>query len=242
MKRTNADSLRRLVLCCIGSLGLLATSGAGADPSTAGRSYNAEFLGPVLDDSLIQHGKETYVVAGCAYCHGVNLQPLGEAADLMRSPMVGADDNGNVIGPVVRAGFPQTLSLSPMPQYSDLSEQQIIAIARWIHYARQQGRYKELVAAPDRRGDAAAGRDYFARACSACHSTERDLARIGRTYDRQKLRAQILAPDALNQQTSFKVDRRGDAKSLGRQRHGALLENYSKEDVSNLVSYLQSAR
>ena len=40
---------------------------------------------------------------------------------------------------LVRAGIPQTPALSPMPQFSDLSEQQIGDLARWIHHARAEG-------------------------------------------------------------------------------------------------------
>jgi mono/diheme cytochrome c family protein len=242
MKSSKINFPRRLFGGCVATLGMLAMAATGAQQTAPEKSYDVEFLGLVIDDALIQHGKETYVLAGCAYCHGVDLQPLGEAADLMHSPMVGADDNGNVIGPVVRAGFPQTLSLSPMPQYSDLSEQQIVAIARWIHYARQQGRFQELTAVADRRGDAAAGKKYFAQACSECHSTGGDLAHVGRTHDRASLRAQILMPDALKGPASFKVSERRDPKSLGRLRHAALLENYSAEDVLSLVECLRTAK
>ena len=48
------------------------------------------------------------------------------------------DVNGNLIVPLLRAGVPKTLKLSPMPQYSDLSERQLASIVRWIHYARQR--------------------------------------------------------------------------------------------------------
>ena len=44
-----------------------------------------------------------------------------------------------------------------MPQFSDLSDRQLHDIARYIHYARQQGRYKEIVEADERAGDPVAG-------------------------------------------------------------------------------------
>ena len=180
-----------LSLTCIA---LLLAGGSHAE-QLGTRNYDIARLGPILADPLIQHGKETYVLAGCANCHGVNLEPSGEAADLMHSPLVGLDKNGDAIGPVLRAGIPQTMSMSPMPQYSDLSEQQITAIARWIHYARQLGRYQELMPTTDPRGgDAVAGKACFQQRCSGCHSVQRDLARIGRSLDHKTLRAQILKP------------------------------------------------
>jgi hypothetical protein len=100
--------------------------------------YDAAYIGAPLADPVMQKAKETYIVMGCAYCHGINLTPRGEAADLMRSPLVGADVNGNLLIPLLRAGVPKTLKLSPMPQYSDLSERQLSDIVRWIHYVRTQ--------------------------------------------------------------------------------------------------------
>jgi hypothetical protein len=99
--------------------------------------YDLAYLGPPLADPVMQQAKETYVVMGCAYCHGIDLTPRGEAADLRRSPIVAADVNGNRIIPLLKAGVPKTLKLSPMPQYSDLSDRQLSDLVRWIHYARQ---------------------------------------------------------------------------------------------------------
>ena len=207
------------------------------------RSYDAEFIGAPLADPILQHAKETYVLFGCAYCHGVNLVSRGEATDLMHSALVGRDENGNRIGPLLRSGIPQTAKLSPMPQFSDLSDRQIGAITLWIHYARQQGRYQELTSAPVRAGDAAAGKTYFDRACSRCHAVDRDLASIGRKYERDALRAAILDPKALKLGRSFAVDRARDLRlASAQQRHHALLENYPADDVANLVAYLGSAR
>jgi cytochrome c oxidase cbb3-type subunit 3 len=194
-----------------------------------------------LADPVLQHGKETYVLFGCAYCHGVNLMARGEAADLMHSALVGRDENGNRIGALLRAGIPQTAKLSPMPQFSDLSDQQISAIATWIHYARQQGRYKELTATPVRAADAAAGKTYFDQTCSSCHAAASDFAGIARTYDANALRAAILDPKGLKAERSFSTDRATDSSfAAAQQRHHALLENYTADEVANLVAFLRS--
>ena len=130
-----------------------------------------------------------------------------------------------------------------MPQFSDLSDQQIAAIVTWIHYARQQGRYQELTAEPIRSGDAAAGKTYFERSCSTCHAVDRDLAGIGRKYDGAALRAATLAPKSLKVERSFTAVRLQDTKlASAEQRHHTLLENYSAEEVANLVVYLASVR
>jgi hypothetical protein len=143
----------------------------------------------------------------------------------MHSALVGSDENGNRIGPLLRAGIPQTAKLSPMPQFSDLSDRQIAAIVTWIHYARRQGRYQELTAASFPPGDAAAGNTYFNRACSSCHAIDRDLAGIGSKYDAAALRAAVLDPKGLKVELSFTVDRLKDTKlTAAQQRHHALLE------------------
>ena len=207
------------------------------------RSYDTAFLGPPIADPVLQHAKETFVLFGCAYCHGLNLVSRGEATDLMHSALVGRDENGNLIGQLLRAGIPQTAKLSPMPQFSDLSDRQIAAIVTWIHYARRQGRYQELTAASVTPGDAAAGKTYFDRACSSCHAIDRDLAGIGSKYDAAALRAAVLDPKGLKVERSFTVDRIKDTKlTPAQQRHHALLENYSVADVANLVAYLASSR
>ena len=93
------------------------------------------------------------------------------AADLMHSPLVGADRNGNLIGSIVLAGLPNLQTA--MPKFADLTKDQISDLAGYVHYLRQQGRYKELMAAKLPAGDAKAGETYFngSGGCSKCHST-----------------------------------------------------------------------
>jgi cytochrome c oxidase cbb3-type subunit 3 len=229
---------RLLTFACVVTF----AASVGAQTAATHRSYDEHFLGPVLPDPVLQHAKETFVLFGCAYCHGLNLVSRGEATDLMHSALVGRDENGNRIGPLLRSGIPQTAKLSPMPQFSDLSDQQIAALVTWIHYARQQGRYQELTAAPIRPGDATAGKSYFERSCSMCHAVDRDLSGIGRKYDAPALRAAILDPKGLKVERSFTPARLHDEKLASGQRHRALLENYSAEEVANLIAYLASVR
>lgn len=220
--------------CLLAAVAILAAVTVSAQ-SGAREGYDLNYIGPPMADPVLQHSKETYVLFGCSYCHGLYLAARGEATDLMHSRLVGRDDNGNVMGPLLRAGIPQTAKLSPMPQFSDLSDQQIADLVRWIHYARQQGRYKELTEAKDTApGNAAAGKTYFEHTCSSCHSTS-VLANVSK--------ARILRPKFVDEPSSWKVDRLQDAKTgAARRRHLALLENYSAEDVANLVAYLQTAK
>ena len=222
---------------------LAAVSLNGQSPAPAaapGRpDYDVDYIGPPLSDPMMQHNKETYVSFGCAYCHGLTLTPRGEAADLMHSAVVGADVDGSTIVPLLKAGIPQTPKLSPMPQFSDLSDQQLRAIARYIHYARQQGRYREILAAPQVTGDAAAGKADFDARCAACHAT--DLNGIGRKYDASALREQLLQPKNLSGASSFAMAAMNDTRAAAaRQRHHALLENSAPPEIANLVAYLRT--
>lgn len=217
---------------------------SGWAQSVSRETYDFNYIGQPLADPVLQHSKEAYVLFGCSYCHGLNLVARGEATDLMHSRLVGRDENGSLIGPLLRAGIPQTAKLSPMPQFSDLSDQQIADLVRWIHYARARGRYKELTEAKDSPpGNAVDGKSYFDEKCGACHSTSGDLGAIGAKYDAATLKKRILQPQALEEAPSWNVERVHDTKRIAaRQRHEWLLENYSAEDVSNLAAFLQSLK
>jgi mono/diheme cytochrome c family protein len=200
-------------------------------------SYDIDFIGPPLADRVMQQAKETYVLFGCAYCHGVTLTPRGEATDLTRSALVASDTNGDRIVALLRAGIPQTAKLSPMPQFSDLSDRQLHDIARYIHYARQESRYRQLVDATLGVGDAAAGKAEFDQQCASCHAD--GMIGIARKYDAPTLRDRLLRPRGLGDVQSFEVAALHDAKiAAARARHNQLLENYTPTHVANLVAYL----
>lgn len=217
---------------------------------TAAQDVNSQkgvinFAEPILNDPLLQHSKEIYILNGCVYCHGVDLVVRnGEAADLMHSKLVGQDQNGSLIGPLLRTGIPQTPKLSPMPQFSDLSDSEIADIVRWVHYARQQGHFKEVIEAKGTTpGNSAAGKTYFDQKCTSCHSLETDFAKIGSEYNESELKAQILRPKFVDAPKSLKIDQPHDPKlESARSRHLSLLENYTPEDVNNLVSLLHNSK
>jgi len=216
----------------------------GWGQSVSQETYDFNYIGQPLAEPVLQRSKETFVLFGCAYCHGLDLVSRGEATDLMHSALVGRDENGNLIGPLLRAGIPQTAKLSPMPQFSDLSDNQIASLVRWIHYARAEGHYKEITAAKNPGpGNAAAGKWYFDEKCGSCHSASGDLANLGKKYDPSTLRERILRPKFLEDASSWGLEHLHDTKSAAaRQRHQALLENYSAGDVQNLAAYLQTPR
>jgi cytochrome c oxidase cbb3-type subunit 3 len=189
--------------------------------------------GPVAPTAALERGRTVYVLSSCHFCHGIDLTGASMgAADLMHSPLVGADRNGNLIGSIVLAGLPNLQTA--MPKFADLTPQQISDLAGYVHYLRQQGRYKELIAADLGAGDAKAGEKYFSGAggCSKCHSASGDMAGVAHKYDAKALRSRVLRPGPA-------VPSDGVQPSAGDQAHLRLLENYSTADLSNALAYLK---
>jgi mono/diheme cytochrome c family protein len=147
--------------------------------------------------------------------------------------VVGADESGSLIIPLLKAGIPQTPKLSPMPQFSDLSQGELAAIVRWIHYARQQERYKEVAASlPSVRADAAAGKARFETECSGCHAPAGNLAPALRGATRQALELKLMRPAFLEATAP-----REEGKAA-RVRHLALLENATAQGVADIAAWL----
>lgn len=205
--------------------------------------YDSAYIGKPLADPIMQHNKEMFVLYGCAYCHGLYLKPVGEAADLRKSAIVGADVNANLIGPILRAGIPQTPKSSPMPQFSDLSDQEIRSITAYIHYCRANENYKTLINEPITAGNVADGKAFYQKNCASCHSIDRDLPSIVGRYDANELREQFLDPASFRKPRSSRLSDLSNAKlSEGRAKHQMLLENYKRTDVDNILAYLLTLR
>ena len=140
-----------------------------------------------IDTTLAARGKTLYAVS-CQTCHGADLRG-GErgGTNLLRSALVLNDQTGELIFPVVRDGL-NNPGMSPMPSVP-ISQDDVKAIAEYIHSvaatAQRQGgpppgppiTLNILV------GDAAAGRAYFDKKCSSCHSATGDLSGIGARFN-----------------------------------------------------------
>ena len=138
---------------------------------------------PPGDPALIERGQAIYGLT-CRACHGLDLRggDLG-GPNLLRSQLVLNDQQGEVIGEVIRTGRTPPGG-TPMPPQT-MSDSDVRAVAEYIHSvllkAQPQG-------APPRGesielnllvGNARAGERYFKAECTACHSAAGDLAGIG---------------------------------------------------------------
>ena len=75
--------------------------------------------------AALERGRAVYVLNHCHFCHGVDLtRATMGAANLSQSPLVGADEDGNMIGPLVKAGLPNLQTA--MPSYVELTSEEML--------------------------------------------------------------------------------------------------------------------
>jgi cytochrome c oxidase cbb3-type subunit 3 len=135
---------------------------------------------PPADPAVVERGRGLYA-GNCGPCHGVDARggQLG-GPNLLRSQLVLADKDGELILPVVHQGRPGTIMV-PRP---DIAEADVKAMATYLHHLQAQGSNQggpppgEEVPLDILVGDARAGAAYFATQCASCHSTTGDLQGI----------------------------------------------------------------
>lgn len=166
---------------------------------------------PLADPAVVERGKGLFGV-NCIACHGADARG-GQlnGPNLLRSQLVLLDKDGELIGPVIQNGRPER-GMPPMP----LPPDDIKAIAEFIHSltgaSRGQGAPPPSEAPPPDIvvGNPAAGREYFAAKCSACHSVDGDLKGIAtRIADPKMLQNQWVSGGAAGGR------RRGPAPEAG---------------------------
>lgn len=131
----------------------------------------------------------------CSFCHGPDARGAS-GPDLIRSSLVNHDENGNLIGPVVRNGRPE----KGMPAFQ-LSDVQIRQIADFLHseaHLASSVTQREFEYPLDKLlvGNADEGKAYFngAGGCAQCHSPTGDLSHIATKYKPIDLQTRIAFP------------------------------------------------
>ena len=128
----------------------------------------------------------------CGFCHGENARGAS-GPDLLRSPVVLDDNQGELIGQTVHEGR----SAKGMPAFPSLTSEQLRDLAEYLHLqvelAANRGTYKTLNVLT---GNAKAGEAYFKGEgkCNTCHSVTGDLAHIGSKMDPPDLQQRFLYP------------------------------------------------
>jgi mono/diheme cytochrome c family protein len=123
---------------------------------------------PPADAAAVERGKALYGV-NCQFCHGADTRGGDGGPSLLRSGLVLADQKGELIGPVVRAGR------TGMPKFT-LTDDQIADVAAFVHTFRAAGYDESRLKPPSIVvGDAKAGEAFFNAKCGSCHSASGDL-------------------------------------------------------------------
>jgi cytochrome c oxidase cbb3-type subunit III len=165
-------------------------------PVRAQQSHVAGKADP-LSTPEAQAGKQVFGER-CGMCHGPEARG-GEGPSLIDSSVVRHDDNGSLIKPLLHQGRVD----KGMPAFTYLDDKQIASLIAFLHAA---------VTAADNRGaggpasgysgkqfmtgDAAAGKQFFAANCSACHSVSGDLTGIAQKLTPLELERGILYPSS----------------------------------------------
>ena len=156
---------------------------AGSDPGTLEPSSQRNLDKP----SMVVSGKALYSV-NCSFCHGAGAMGGESGPNLLRSKVVRADKDGELITAVIENGILD----KGMPKFS-LDASQRGDIAAYIHsllasVVDQFSTVSSLV------GDAKKGRVYFNGPghCTNCHSIDADLRGIASRYEPRDLQVAIL--------------------------------------------------
>jgi cytochrome c oxidase cbb3-type subunit 3 len=135
----------------------------------------------------------------CSGCHGAEARG-GIGPTLIDSSLVRHDDNGNLIGAIVRDGR----TSKGMPAFPRMNDAQVQDIAFFLH-ALIEVNDRRGISSPTRgislsqllTGNSAEGERYFSGAggCSKCHQKTGDLKGIGKKYTPLELIGRMLYPD-----------------------------------------------
>ncbi len=132
----------------------------------------------------------------CGFCHGPDATGA-RGPDLVRSPLVAHDVNGNLIGEVIKNGRTDK-GMPPLPA----TDEQIADVAAFLHARAKEALESSGVPAayPVEKlltGSLEKGKAFFegAGGCKNCHSPTGDLAGVAKKYSSIELEAHMLYPD-----------------------------------------------
>jgi cytochrome c oxidase cbb3-type subunit III len=153
----------------------------------------------VESQTAVEQGQALFR-SSCAFCHGLD----GKGAngpDLVRSPLVSHDVNGDLIGQVIRNGRVD----KGMPSFAAMKPEQMSQIAAFLHHqarvalhsSRLQGDYSLTRMMT---GNVLAGKAFFdgAGGCAQCHSVTGDLAGIAKKYQPLELQRKMIYPNSMS--------------------------------------------
>ena len=207
------------VLVC--AVTLAAGSPAGQSPSAPSRryGYDVECIGAPLPDPVMQQAKETYVVFGCACCHGVTLTRSRRGSG---SHAFSAGRRRHATVTDRRAPSSRDTACGQAVADAAVLGPERSSAARHCPLASTTLGSRDDTGGSSRRrprpATRAAGGSCFAQNCSSCHAA--DLNGIGKKYDAATIRDRLLRPASLEAAQAFTLDALNDTrKTTARQRH-----------------------
>jgi cytochrome c oxidase cbb3-type subunit 3 len=146
---------------------------------------------PIPPADAVERGQKQFVVQ-CGSCHGANARGDDNGPDLVRSEIVLDDEQGSLIGPVIRKGRPN----EGMPAFN-LPDAQIQDLAAFLRERTQAAINRNAYPLQNLlTGDAKAGEAYFngSGRCNTCHSVTGDLAGLASRFQPAQLQTRFLYP------------------------------------------------
>ena len=159
--------------------------------STASVAYGQLISRPVPPTDAVERGQKQFVIQ-CGGCHGADARGEDNGLDLVRSVIVLDDEQGSLIGPVLRKGFPN----DGMPAFN-LSDAQIQDLAAFLRERTQAAINRNAYPLQNLlTGNAKDGEAFFngAGRCNTCHSATGDLAGLASRFQPAQLQTRFLYP------------------------------------------------
>ena len=145
-------------------------------------------------NAAAERGRKQFAQS-CGFCHGVDATG-GRGPDLVRSPLVAHDVNGDLIGDVIRSGRPDkgmpALPLPPEP----ISEIAAFLHERALEALRSSGVPSDYPAEKLLTGNSEAGKAFFEGpgGCKSCHASAAELAAGARKYSSIEFESRMVYP------------------------------------------------
>ena len=180
-------------LVCVSATRSAAQNPPRPPATQAGRGAHPEHapdypVRPPAPPEQLARGQQLFR-SNCSFCHGSDARGGETGPNLVRDQVVLADQNGELIAPIVQNGIPAR----GMPKFT-LSATEIADIAAWLHAQplSDRGAASTLDILV---GSAKQGESYFngAGRCTQCHSVTGDLAGIGGQYDPKTIQNLIVS-------------------------------------------------
>lgn len=175
---------------------------------------------PTEDTAGVERGRALFK-ASCGFCHGDDATGA-RAPDLIRSPVLNHDDNGNLLGPIIRNGRID----KGMPSFATMKDDQITDIVAFLHHQANVALQSAHVPgdyplAKLLTGNVQQGKLFFegAGGCTQCHSVSGDLAGIAEKYSPIDLQQRMIYPGAGNMSKIAIVTLKDGTRCEGKLRH-----------------------